>query len=831
VTRLAITPLFGPALVLYLIADVASQGRFAVSDYALAAVIVVLSALRRGVPAGALESRAEHSLHALGLSAAVALLRLLSAPMQRLSVEMAEALALGVLGATVLELGVMLPEPLGAQRYRQSMLIGNQLLAAISVILSCLALAPHWYVHGEPWLVPALYAHSAAAYAGLATLGSLALRLARRRWGMAEDARLANSFALLGSLPVLPLLVVLVLPSGLVPAWAVRSTAALAALALAFGHRQLLAAHKPLTISNATRDTCALFASLALVIAAVALWPQAFLPSQPLTRAAWLSVTLLATLLLYRTLADSFRRAFAPDGGRLLAALAETQPALGRAQTLEVLVATVLRGIRGAYRDSVARPLLYGFDPAFEGRGDAAGAAHLTARTLHPALASRLWSRPFDLVIRSELEQQIVRQPANRPLLDVVLEQDLFCAVPLTSEGELEGALLLPLGGRTALLSHEEQRALWEFARHLAGLLAAFSAKARAEQRANDESLAASRARAEIAQLNAVVARLSADRALLQSERAVHTEALPLIAYSARARELVARLRVLANEAGPVTLVGEPGLTVEPFARLLHERGPFIALDCAATRVELLELSLFGGASGLDREVGCLRAAEGGTLLLLDVPALPLAAQTQLARALASGWALSVGAGESYPVGARVVASSRCELPVLASSGRFALELADQLSVAVCRVPPLRECVEDLGSLVLLALDRSCRRQGRGPLGIEPDAQELLAAYDFPGNHVELDHIIDRAVERARGLRLTLADLSAGRVLPTQSGIDEWAVPFEQIERRALTHALARAHGNKSEAARLLGLPRRTLLDKLRRHKLDVRPDPIPRPN
>jgi transcriptional regulator of acetoin/glycerol metabolism len=105
-------------------------------------------------------------------------------------------------------------------------------------------------------------------------------------------------------------------------------------------------------------------------------------------------------------------------------------------------------------------------------------------------------------------------------------------------------------------------------------------------------------------------------------------------------------------------------------------------------------------------------------------------------------------------------------------------------------------------------------------MGIETEALAEMRGYSFPGNHRELSLIIDRAVAGAHGLRLTLTDLSIGR-LAANSGDDPLAGSMEEVERRVLLHALSRAGGNKSEAARLLGLPRTTLLDKLRRHKLD----------
>ncbi|MEY4581054.1 MAG: hypothetical protein RL701_5757 [Pseudomonadota bacterium] len=837
-----IMPLLGPALVLYLLADVAaSRGNFGPSDYGLAAVVVLLALFRRYRPAHAhapaasltaAEVHAEGLLRWLSLSTATALLGLFSGHMQRLSVEMAETAALAVLGACVFELALNLPDAWGPPRYRQTALVVSAMLAIASALAACLALGPEFHWLGRLWLVPALYARATAAYACLTLFAALGIRLARRRVVSARELSVMNTYALAGLAPAVLFAAACVFGARHVPAlvapWLVRVAAGSAAAALCFGHRQLLTAPRALTISNSTRDALALALGLAVTTAAVAFYP-APLPHQPLARAATMLGSLLCALAVYSWLRSSFRRVLAPDSGRLLAALAYTERAVVRAQTLETLVTAVLGGLRraqGIDNYQVARPLLYNFDPLFEGHSDAAGAAHLQLRAPHPLIVERLRGRPTDLIIRSELEQQIVRQPTIRPLLEAVLEHDLLCIVPLSIENELEGAVYIPRGERTALLTQEEQLALQHFARHLSGVLVVFTAKARAEQRANQAVLAASHAQAEIERLTAQVAALSADRALLHDQRATLAEAPPLVAYSAPARALVARCRELAAQPAPVLFISEPGMALEPLARLLHDRGPFIAFDCAAVRAEQAEAALFGGAGPFGVEVGCMRAAESGTLLLLDLPALPPAVQSKLAWALANGRALQAGASASYALATRIVASARTALDTLEAAGQFASDLAQQLAPVVCRVPPLRECADDIVSLLLLSLDRACRRQGRGPLGIEPEALSVLRNYDFPGNHAELDHIIDRAAQRARGVRLTIADFAVGRVLPDKSDTDLWSAPLEEIERKVLLNALGRAGGNKSEAARLLGVPRSTLADKLRRHKLEEHTKP-----
>ena len=835
--RFAIFPLLGPALVFYLIADVSSsQGRLDPYGYVIAAVAIGLSFARRGggPNSESREARALKLVGWLGLSASVALLRLLSEQTLRLSVDMAEALALSLLGALLIDLALCVPDAIGSQRVRGSSLAGVYLTAAVSGVLSCVALGPQFELFGEVWLVPARYVDSAALYAGVAVFVALGLRAARRRLGSSQEALVSNVWGLIGLLPATLLCSMILLDPQLLPRHFVRIWAALSALFMYVGHVCLIDTRLRLSLSRATRDGIAAFATI-VIVASFAGSFSAGIPSEALPRGLWVAATLLFALALYHVLRPGVRRALAPEGGQLLEALSATQPELGRTHTLEGLVAMTLAATRAASGVTWAKPLMYGFDPGFEAFIDAAGAPHLSNRQPHPMLLARLRERPGDLVLRTDLELQIVRQPSIRPLLEALLEQDVLCVVPLVVETELEGALLLPRGERRTPLSTEEQAALWEFARHLAGLLAVFSSKARAEQRANAANLGSGRAQAEIEVLTDVVRGLQADLEVLQVGRSLQAEAATLVAYSAPQRQLLAQLKLLAKQAQHVLCVAETGVAIEPLARFVHaqaEHGsaPFVMLDCAAVRAEHAEAAVFGGLGPLGPEVGALRVAAAGTLLLLDVAALPRDVQHKLADALSAKQAKLQGSDEAYAVQTRLIASAREDVFSLASQGRFANELADQLAPGTCRIPPLRECGEDVTSLALLAINRACRLRGRGPLGIETEALAELRRYPFPGNHLELERIIDSAVTRASGIRISAADLALGHG-PSKSSDDALVGSLEEIERRALVHALSRAGGNKSEAARLLAIPRTTLLDKLRRYKLDESAPDNPRPN
>ena len=220
---------------------------------------------------------------------------------------------------------------------------------------------------------------------------------------------------------------------------------------------------------------------------------------------------------------------------------------------------------------------------------------------------------------------------------------------------------------------------------------------------------------------------------------------------------------------------------------------------------------------------GLLRIAADGTLLLCDLPALPLPVQRMLAQALRDRRAHPLDGADSYACGARVIASCRRDPEQLAVEGALERELLDCFSPRLC-VPSLRERSEDLPSLLLLAIDHSARVLGRKVVGIEQDAQQRLLAHDWPGNLDELQAVIELALTRCTGARITCADLP---LLGPQQPVEQRASghpldgTLERIERRVLARALERADGNKSEAARLLGLKRTTFLDKLRRYGLD----------
>ena len=382
-------------------------------------------------------------------------------------------------------------------------------------------------------------------------------------------------------------------------------------------------------------------------------------------------------------------------------------------------------------------------------------------------------------------------------------------------------------GRRGSALSLEEIEGLRDLGERVGAQISLITARDRAQRTVGE--LAAERDRLEEQVEDTVEARdrLKADARALSAGRAASRREIAPVAYSAAMRKLEERIEDVAPMDVPVALVAEGGTPVDRVARRIHGAsaradGPFVVADCARRNEEDADAALFG----TEDHPGWLRLAEGGTLLLADVPALPLATQKMLAESLAARQARPADIGGAYPIDLRVIATTRVPIEPLAEAGMFDPELGRWLTRARLDVPPLRERREDLSSLVLLALDRACRVLGRPPVGIEQGAMQVLEKHAWPGNLRELQHVIDRAVARAEGDKVRRGDV------PPLAGAapvvieDPMEGTYAELEERILRRAMQRASGNKSEAARMLGLKRTTFLDKLRRHGIDGKKKP-----
>jgi DNA-binding NtrC family response regulator len=829
VRQTSIFALLGPAVVLYLIAAAAAS--LGGLDLGGMCVAVTASALSLALPAMRRKgTRGAERVGWLGLCLGLSLIRGVVPPTLLLSLDVAELLGLAGSGALLLDLALTTPDRLvfGA---RGRVLSGLPYVAAVLVAgVGWLAAGPAVELFGEPILLPSGAALAPQIFLALSAPVALGLRVARGRLGSDPDALASSGWA---TLVLWPVSAWLLLDAGLTLDGATlgspvlhRGVGMVAALLLLWGHLRLVDPEQRLRVGPTTRRLVALGASVALVTAG-SLPIMEWLPEDVSVRGAGLAACLLLAAGLNRVLARVVHVALAPSSGRLLDALEQARDGLSRVHRLEDVAAVVLGAARRASGSIDSEPLLYAFDPAREARIDLAGQAHVTARELNAEILARLAQAPGELILRGPLEAEIVRNPPLRPLIHALIEVDALCVLPLRVDGDLEGALIVPRGRRRGALNLEELEALRGFARFIASFLNVLSAHARAQQRVTTSLTELADAAQRIAKLSDDNARLLAAVQVLQTGAAARDGVGHGPAYSPAMRALLARAESERGQSGPLLLVAEAGSDVTAVARLFHDAaasGPFVVGDCTLPAPEACAAALFGA----EGQQGWLELARGGSLLLLDVPALPLEVQRVLGDAIALGQLPAHGsqtaqtAQTAQPLDTRVLVSARVPLAELQAQGRIEPRLAQRLAANLVELPPLRQRREDLASLVLLSLDRASRVLARPSIGIEPEAQARLLGYDWPGNLDELRSVIETAVRSARGSRVTLADLPAPLSIAGEAlGDDPLDGSLELVERRVLENALHKAGGNKSEAARSLGLKRSTFLDKLRRHGLD----------
>ncbi|MEO8902770.1 MAG: sigma-54 dependent transcriptional regulator [Polyangiaceae bacterium] len=302
-----------------------------------------------------------------------------------------------------------------------------------------------------------------------------------------------------------------------------------------------------------------------------------------------------------------------------------------------------------------------------------------------------------------------------------------------------------------------------------------------------------------------------------------------VIGSSAVMRAVADRVRQLASQRAPVLVTGETGTGKEVFARAIHALSdrrdqPFVALNCAALPAEIIESELFGHASGAftgaaHHHNGLFRDAEGGTLFLDDIGAMPLGLQARLLRAIEQRSIRPVGSVGEIATNVRIVAASNTRLRDLADAGRFRSDLLFRLSAFELDLPALRERDTDILELAAHFLDAFSTTNT--PLVLGENAKDALLGYAWPGNVRELENGMRAAVALAPGKTLEVTDLPL-RVREAQkprSG-DSTGMDLDALERSHIERVLRETGGNRSEAARQLGIDRVTLYRKMKRYEV-----------
>lgn len=310
-----------------------------------------------------------------------------------------------------------------------------------------------------------------------------------------------------------------------------------------------------------------------------------------------------------------------------------------------------------------------------------------------------------------------------------------------------------------------------------------------------------------------------------------------MIGASPPMRRLFDMLERAAASDAPVLLFGESGTGKELAARAVHDMGrrrlgPFVQLNCGALSESLLESELFGHARGAftgayRHRQGRFEAADGGDIFLDEIGDAPASIQVKLLRVLETKRFERVG--ESRPIRAdvRVIAATHRDLSRLVAEGRFREDLYFRVNVLPIHLPPLRERSEDLAPLAEHFLRRLAEQAGRPVPAVSPEAMARFLRYAWPGNVREFKSALEYAFVVADGgaieSRHLPPSLDGGGAAP-EAAVRSGAAPGAPAgERGALIEALRRAGGNRSEAARLLGVSRGTVLNRMRKHGVDSR--------
>ncbi|NDV61763.1 sigma-54-dependent Fis family transcriptional regulator [Puniceicoccales bacterium CK1056] len=314
-----------------------------------------------------------------------------------------------------------------------------------------------------------------------------------------------------------------------------------------------------------------------------------------------------------------------------------------------------------------------------------------------------------------------------------------------------------------------------------------------------------------------------------------------IIGNSSALAGVIDKVRLVAPTRTTVLIEGETGTGKELIAQAIHQNSerankPFVAVHCAALAANLLESELFGHERGAftgasERRIGRFEAANNGTLFLDEIGEIDASTQVKLLRFLETRSFERLGSVKPVKVDVRLVAATNRNLAELVKSGDFREDLLYRLNVVTLTMPPLRERQDDIPVLLHHFMKTVAEENGVPLLEVDPDVFRALQTYNWPGNIRELRNFAENTVVMKRGGRLSLYDLDSRFLSPEHEALaSSPAAPInnplsvEENEKRLLRNALVQANGNRTQAAKLLGMSRRTLHRKLKQWPdLDVR--------
>lgn len=306
-----------------------------------------------------------------------------------------------------------------------------------------------------------------------------------------------------------------------------------------------------------------------------------------------------------------------------------------------------------------------------------------------------------------------------------------------------------------------------------------------------------------------------------------------MVGRSESMRALWEMVRTIAPTDATVLITGESGTGKELVAKAVHAasrraRGPFVAVNCAALTESLLASELFGhekGAfTGADKKhEGHFLKADGGTIFLDEIGEMPLSMQVKLLRVIQEREVLSVGGNKTVPVDVRIIAATNRDLAKEVAAGTFRQDLYYRLNVVTLALPPLRERADDIPLLAQHFMARFADKNNKKIKGFTPGAMDRLVRYAWPGNVRELENVIERASILLLGEHISERELperfaaSQGDALTDALTTD--CPTLEDVERAVILKTLKRFGGNKTEAAKALGITRKTLHAKLSKYQ------------
>lgn len=307
-----------------------------------------------------------------------------------------------------------------------------------------------------------------------------------------------------------------------------------------------------------------------------------------------------------------------------------------------------------------------------------------------------------------------------------------------------------------------------------------------------------------------------------------------IIGNSAVMQEMFNTLALVAPTDATVLITGESGTGKELIANALHENShrrdsPFVKVNCAALHENLLESELFGHERGAftgasSQRKGRFEQAHQGTLFLDEIGDMSLQTQAKILRVLQEGELERLGGNKTISVDVRLVVATHKDLQAMILEGSFRQDLFFRLSVVPVHLPPLRERHSDIPELAHHFLQKYAKKNRKDIKGLHPEVLNLFMRYEWPGNIRELENTIERAVILCLGEQITAGELPAhflpeGGAIPFPKVIDS-GFSLRDMEREFIRTILAQTEGNKSRAAKLLGIARQTLLNKIKEYKL-----------